>query len=131
MTVLIKDCFCRFQVHAGSQQGPHHAGVPGADDSLPAAPLERLPQGHARETVLQTRGGGALLQPRPRRRHARADGAGLDGARARGGRRAGARAGARRAGVAHGAPGRKGVAFPQREEGHPHARARATQRRGK
>ena len=35
------------QVHAGGEPRPDDAGVPGADDRLPAPALEREPQGHA------------------------------------------------------------------------------------
>ena len=38
-----------------------NAGVPGGDDGLPAAALERLTEGDAGETVQQTGGGPALL----------------------------------------------------------------------
>lgn len=62
------------QVHAGGEQGAHDAGVPGADDGVPAAALERVPARHARAPVLAAGGGGALLRARTGRRHARADG---------------------------------------------------------
>ena len=46
----------RLQVHAGVEPGEDDARVPGAHDRLPAAPLERQPQGDAGAAVLATRG---------------------------------------------------------------------------
>lgn len=68
----------RLPLHAGGQQRADHAGIPGADDRFPVAALERLSQSHARAPVLPTGGGGPLLAPRPRRRHALANGPRLD-----------------------------------------------------
>ena len=68
-------------LHAGGQQRAYHAGIPGADDRLPVAALERLAQSHAGAPVFPTGGGGPLLAPRPRRRHALPNGPRLDSQR--------------------------------------------------
>lgn len=111
------------QVHARSKQGPDDAGVPRADDGVPAAALERVAARDARAAVLAAGGGRALLGARAGRRHARADGARVGGARAgRGGggrRRTARRAGAGRARAARRAPGRARAALPQGEARHP------------
>jgi hypothetical protein len=66
-------------------------------------------------------GGAALLSPRPGRRHALADGAGLDRARAGDPGNHCARAEPLGAGPGGGQAGRPRAQVPQGEEGHPHA----------
>lgn len=117
----------RLPLHAGVEQGAHHARVPGADDGVPAAALERQPEGDAGAAVLAPGGGRPLLSPGARRRHAVADGAGLDRPRA-GGRRGdlpGARE--RREGAGGREAGRTRTQVSQREEGHSHAGVRTGQ----
>ena len=46
----------RLQVHAELQPGEDDARVPGIDDRLPTAPLERQPEGDEGEAVLATGG---------------------------------------------------------------------------
>ena len=46
----------RLQVHAELQPGEDDARVPGIDDRLPTAPLERQPEGDEGAAVLATRG---------------------------------------------------------------------------
>ena len=65
-------------LYAGGQQRADHAGIPGADDRLSVAALERLLESHARAPVFTTGGGGPLFAPRPRRRHALTNGPRLD-----------------------------------------------------
>ena len=43
-------------LHAELEPGEDHARVSGADDRLPAPPLERQPQGHEGAAMLKTRG---------------------------------------------------------------------------
>jgi hypothetical protein len=119
----------RLPLHAGGEQGADDARVPGTDDRVPAAALERQPEGDARAAVLAPGGGRALLEPRAGRRHAFADGARLVGARAREPGRAGPRAGPGGARAAGGAPRRPRAPLPQGEKGHPDAGAQPTERR--
>lgn len=117
----------RLPLHAGVQQGPHHAGVPGTDDRVPAAALERLPKSHAGAAVLPAGSGGPLLPQGPRRRHALPDGPGLDsqGARSAWGHLQGADQ--RRKGTRGSQARGQRAQVPQREERHSHAGVRAGQ----
>lgn len=119
----------RVPLHVGGEQGANDAGVSGTDDRVPAAALERQPEGDARAAVLAPGGGRALLEPCAGRRHALSDGARLVGARAREPGRAGPRAGPGGARAAGGAPRRSRAPLPQGEKGHPDAGARPTERR--
>ncbi len=110
-------------LHARVVQGAHDARVPGADDRLPAAALERESEGDARAQLLSAGGARALFLPRARRRHALANGARLDLARTGGSERDPPGIGAIRGGTRVGATRGARAALPEGETRHPDARA--------
>ena len=60
---------CSLPLHARDEPRQDNVGIPGADDRLPTAPLEREPEGDARETVLAAGSCRPLQQEVAGRRH--------------------------------------------------------------